>query len=86
MASKIFATQCFFSDHLNYKIVNQTNCRTPSANPRQLWAQKAFELLRLFLRLSEFPDSSGKVFLITFKPLLLDYLTMFRKSNVNQTV
>ena len=36
IAGKIFATQCFFTDRLNHKIVNKTTCRTPSANPCQL--------------------------------------------------
>ena len=31
---KIFAVQCFFTDHLKHKTVNKTTCRTPSANPR----------------------------------------------------
>ena len=35
MASKIFATQCFFTDHLNQKTKNKTTCRTPSANLRK---------------------------------------------------
>ena len=37
IASKTFATQCSFTDHLNNKIVNKATHRTPSANPRQLW-------------------------------------------------
>ena len=37
-----------------------------------------------FLRLSEFPDLSGKVFLITFKFSQLDYSPMFRKNDVNK--
>ena len=37
IASKIFATQCLFSEHLNHKTVNKATCRTPSANPCQLW-------------------------------------------------
>ena len=35
--SKTFATQCFFTDHLNHKTVNKTTCRTSPANPCQLW-------------------------------------------------
>ena len=35
---KIFATQCFFTDHLKHKTVNIMTCRMPSANPRQLYA------------------------------------------------
>ena len=38
IASKTFATQCFFTDYLNHEIVNKTTCRTLSANPHQLWA------------------------------------------------
>ena len=33
---KIFATQCFFTDHLKHKTVHKTACRTPSVNPCQL--------------------------------------------------
>ena len=33
---KVFATQCFFTDHLKHKFLNKTTCRPPSANPRQL--------------------------------------------------
>ena len=33
---KIFATPCFFSDHLNHKIVNKPTHRTPAPNSRQL--------------------------------------------------
>ena len=36
--SKKFPTQCLFIGHLNHKIVYKTTCRTPSANPRKLWA------------------------------------------------
>ena len=28
IAGKTFATQCFFTDHLNYKILNKTTCNT----------------------------------------------------------
>ena len=38
VASKTFATQCFFTDYLNHEIVNKTICRTLSANPHQVWA------------------------------------------------
>ena len=38
IARKTFPTQCFFTDQLNHKAVNKTNCRTPSANLHQLWA------------------------------------------------
>ena len=39
-----------------------------------------------FLRLSGFPNLSGKMCLITFKFSKLEYSTIFRKSNVNKTV
>ena len=44
---KIFATQCFFTDHLKHKTANKTICRMPSANPRHLCAHYllAFQLL-----------------------------------------
>ena len=38
IAIKTFATECFFTDHLNHKTVNKTTCRKSSVNPRQLWA------------------------------------------------
>ena len=34
--TKIFVTQCFYTDHLNNKIENKANCRTPSVKPPQL--------------------------------------------------
>ena len=37
---KIFATQCFFTDHLKHKTVNKTTFSTLSANPRQLCAHE----------------------------------------------
>ena len=40
IASKTFATQCFFTDHFNHKTVNKTTYRTLSANPCKLWARK----------------------------------------------
>ena len=33
---KIFATQCFFTDHLKHKLVDKTTCRVPSAHRHQL--------------------------------------------------
>ena len=46
-ASKGFATFCFFTDHLNHKIMNKTTCRTTSANPSQLWTHylKSFRIV-----------------------------------------
>ena len=35
---KIFATQCFFTDHLKHKTVNKKTCGTSSAKPCQLCA------------------------------------------------
>ena len=37
IASKTFATQCFFTDHLNQETLNKTTCRKLSRNLRQLW-------------------------------------------------
>ena len=65
---KTFATQCFFVDHLNHKIVNKATCRTHSANPRQTWSHEKLSICcDYFLMLSEFPDLSSKIFLIFFK-------------------
>ena len=67
---KIFATQCFFTDHLKHKTVNKTTCRTPSASPRETMCTLVEELsncYKNFSRLSGFPDVFDKVFLITFK-------------------
>ena len=52
IASKTFATQFIFTDHLNHKTVNNTTCRTPSANPRQLWAHqlKNFRTVAIIFR------------------------------------
>ena len=33
---KIFASQCFFTDHLKHKTVNKATRRMPSVNPYQL--------------------------------------------------
>ena len=80
--SKTFATHCFFAIHLNRKTACKITRRKPSANPRQLWAHqlKSFRTVIIILlveklsncyynsfRLSGFSDSSGKVFLISFK-------------------
>ena len=59
----------------------------PSVNPPQMdkKTKKLLNCCTYFLRLSGFPDLSGKVFLITFKFSELDYSTMFRKNSVNKT-
>ena len=67
---KIFDTQCFFNDYLNYKTANETTYRTPSVNPcptMDLLDEKIWNCGNYFLRFSGFSDLSGKVFLITFK-------------------
>ena len=67
-ASKGFATFCFFTDHLNHKIMNKTTCRTTTANPSQLWTHlKSFRTVDYFSRFSGLPDLSGNIFLTTFK-------------------
>ena len=38
IAVTIIFTHRFFTGHLNDKTVDKAPCRTPSANPRQLWA------------------------------------------------
>ena len=48
--------------------------------------EKLLKCCNHFLKLSEFPALSGKVYLITFKFSYLDCLKMFRKSNVNKIV
>ena len=72
MLVKPLLQKFFFTDHLNHKVVNKTTCRTPSANPFQLWAhylKSVRSVAIIFLRLSEFPDLSSKVFLITLNPI-----------------
>ena len=39
-ASKILITHCSFTDHLKHNIVNETICRIPSANSRQMLAHR----------------------------------------------
>ena len=48
--------------------------------------EKCLNFSNYFLRLSGFPDLSGKAFLITFKFSKLDYSIIFCKKNVNKTV
>ena len=36
IVSKVFAAQCFFTDHVNHKSVNKTTGRTLSVNPSNL--------------------------------------------------
>ena len=60
LVSQIFTTQCFFTDHLKYKTVNN------SATMRTL-VEKLRNWDDYFLRLSGFPDVFGEAFLITFK-------------------
>ena len=35
---KYLIRSVFFTDHLKHKTVNKATCRTPSADPRQLYA------------------------------------------------
>ena len=89
IASKTFATQCYFSDHLNQKTVNKATWRTPSANPHHIWAHLVEKLSSgcdYFMGFSGFTDLSGKVFLIFFKLSKLDCSIMFCMSNINNTV
>ena len=43
--------------------------------------EKLSNCYNYFLRLSEFPDLSGKVFFIFYKLSKLDYSTIFQNSN-----
>ena len=82
VASNTFATQCFFTDHLNHKIVNKTTCRTPSANPRQLWAHqlKSFRTVAIIFRdFQDFLTYLAKYF-DHFKFSQIHYSTVFRSS------
>ena len=53
--------------------ITKFQIKQPAESPEQIFPNygqiswKAFALLRLFSRLSGFPDLSGKIFLITFK-------------------
>ena len=64
IASETFARQCFFTDHLNHKIVNKTTCRKPPANPHQLWKQlKSFRtVVIIFLAFQDFLIYLAKYF------------------------
>ena len=79
VTSKIFATQCFLTDHLKHKIVNKTTCRMSSANPLQLYKhiREPFNYYDNFLKLSGFADLFDKVFMINFKFSLLENSTFF---------
>ena len=61
IVSKTFTTQCFFTDHLNYKILNKATCGTPSANPCQICADQ-LNCYDYLSRLSGFSDLFGKLF------------------------
>ena len=77
-ASKPFATQCFVTERMNHKYVNETTSRTPSANLHVLWFTLTEELSNrcdYSLRLLGLSDLSGKVFSITFR----DFITFFTK-------
>ena len=41
------STHCFFTDHLNHKIVNKTTCWSHSANRRQLWTLSNFRTVAI---------------------------------------
>ena len=65
IGSKIFATQRFCTDHLKRKNINKRTCRNTqkiSANS-VLISWRNFQLLWLFLRISEFLDLNSPSFI-----------------------
>ena len=72
-AGIIVTFSCKNISHIASKtFANKATCRTPSGNPRYLWAhyplvEKLSTCCDYFLRLSGFSNLSGKVFLITSK-------------------
>ena len=87
--SKIFATQCFFTDHLKYKTVNKTTFRTPSANPRQICPRQLKSFPAAMIIFWGFHDFL--IYLVNYfwsllnSPYLIFQLRFF-KSSVNKTV
>ena len=79
VTSKIFATQCFFADHLKHKTVNKTTCRMSSANPHQLYKhiREPFNYYDNFLKFSGFAGLFDKVFMINFKFSSFENSTFF---------
>ena len=80
---------CFFIDYSKHKTVNKATSRKPSANPGWPCAHllKSFPVV-IFFRLSGFPNSFDKVFLINFLisfPNLI-FQWSFKNSIVNKTV
>ena len=70
IASKTFATQCFFTDHWNQETLNKTTCRTLSRNLRQLWQNlmKSFRtVVIIFWGFQDFPIYVAKHFFVAFK-------------------
>ena len=70
IASKTFATQCFFTDHLNQETLNKATCRTLSRNLRQLWQNlmKSFRtVVIIFWGFQDFPIYVAKHFFVAFK-------------------
>ena len=73
IASKTFATQCFFTDHLNQETLNKTTCRTLSRNLRQLWqnSMKSFRtVMIIFWGFQDFLVYVAKHFFCRFRILL----------------
>ena len=70
----------------NRKKNNLQNALSKSSPTMGTLVEKLLNCFDYFLRLSGFPDLSGKEFLMTFKFSLLDYSTMLCKNNANKTV
>ena len=66
IARKTFATRYLFTEHLNHKTVNKTICRPLSKSSPTIGTlvEKLSNCCDNFFRFSEFPDLSGKFFLI----------------------
>ena len=79
-------TLFFPTDHLKYKTVNKTACRTPAGNPRQLCAHELESLrtVMIFFGFQNFLIYFGKVCLITVRFSLLDFSNISCKKQYKQ--
>ena len=76
---KSLLQQYIFIGHLKHKTINKT---TPIMCTVVEELSNCYDY---FLRLSEFPDLFGDVFLILFKFSFLDFSTILGESNANKT-
>ena len=85
---KIFSTQCFFTDHSKYKMVNKTTCRTTPANPHQLcanWLKSFLIAMIIFWGFQDLLIYLGKYFWSLLTSPNLIFQLLFYKSNVNKS-